>query len=166
MAQISKKFIKLGTGTDDVNARVVPANFTLPSNYTPGQVAAEGTTFISSHLKGIDTALGIAITSGDIGATSFSASDNSSNQTVTGFAFANGSVRSFRAQLSVVRGSTYAVYDLQGIQRASDWQMSSVFTGDDVGCTFTINASGQVLVTTTSTGSGATLKFRAEVLPV
>lgn len=56
MSQIKKKFIKFGTGTDDVNSRVIPANYT-PSSYTPTQVASEGTDKISAHLKGINNAI-------------------------------------------------------------------------------------------------------------
>lgn len=60
MSRIKQKFIKWGTGSEDVNSRVVPANFT-PSNYTPTQVASEGTDKVSAHLKGIDDAFsGIA----------------------------------------------------------------------------------------------------------
>lgn len=57
MSQIKKKFIRFGTGTDDVNSRDVPANFT-PTYYTPSQVASEGTDKTSAHLKGIDNFLG------------------------------------------------------------------------------------------------------------
>ena len=57
MNKILAKFISFGTGSGEVNARVIPANFT-PSNYTPAQIAAEGTDKTSAHLKGIDTALG------------------------------------------------------------------------------------------------------------
>ena len=53
MSQIKKKFIKFGTGTEDVNSRVLPAHFT-PTNYTPSQVSSEGTDKTSAHLKGID----------------------------------------------------------------------------------------------------------------
>lgn len=53
MSRIKKKFLRLGTGTDDLNSRDVPANFT-PTNYTPAQVASEGTDKVSAHLKGID----------------------------------------------------------------------------------------------------------------
>jgi len=69
MTQIVSKGIKWGTGTNEINSRVVPANFT-PSNYTPAQVDSEGTDKISSHLKGIDNAIsgggGIAIFESDL----------------------------------------------------------------------------------------------------
>ena len=58
MSKLIKKFLTLDTTANGVNAQVIPANFASPSNYTPGQVGSEGTLEISSHLKGIDTALG------------------------------------------------------------------------------------------------------------
>jgi hypothetical protein len=58
MSRIKSRFIKWGTGPDDVNSQQVPSNFT-PTNYIPTQVASEGTDKVSSNLKGIDTNLGI-----------------------------------------------------------------------------------------------------------
>lgn len=51
--KIKDKWIDFGTGTNQVSARDLPADFT-PSNYTPAQVASEGTDKTSAHLKGID----------------------------------------------------------------------------------------------------------------
>lgn len=59
MGKVDKRFIDLGTTGNQVNSRVVPAHFT-PSNYTPAQVGSEGADKVSSHLNGIDTALGEA----------------------------------------------------------------------------------------------------------
>jgi hypothetical protein len=56
MSRISKKFIRFGTGTNDVNSRDLPANYT-PAAYTPSEVASEGTDKVSAHLKGINNAL-------------------------------------------------------------------------------------------------------------
>lgn len=100
--------------------------------------------------------------SGDIDETSFTAADNqSAAANVTGLSFANATVRAFEAIVSIVRGSTYANYQLRGIQRGSDWLMDQSYTGDSTGITFTITTAGQVQYTSTSTGSSATLKFRA-----
>ena len=57
MAKTKSKYIDFGTGSGQVSSRDLPANFT-PSNYTPAQVASEGTDKVSAHLKGLDTALG------------------------------------------------------------------------------------------------------------
>lgn len=54
MSRINSRFINWGTGTDQVNARAMPANFT-PLNYTPIQVASEGADKVSAHFSGIDT---------------------------------------------------------------------------------------------------------------
>lgn len=112
---------------------------------------------------------GIALTSpGDIAETTWSGlANNTANQVVTGLSFNNATVRSFKAQVSVVVDATsdqFAVFELMGIQRGSDWQMSEVFTGDSVtGLTFDITSAGQVRVTIGNiTGfSSGTVKFRA-----
>lgn len=104
--------------------------------------------------------------SGDLN-DSFTAADNQATPAnVTGFAFANGTVRSFDAIVSIVRGSTYAQWKLNGIQKASSWEMSQVRVGDDTGIVFSITSAGQVQYTSTSTGSTALIKFRAFVTPV
>jgi hypothetical protein len=105
--------------------------------------------------------------SNDIIETSFTAADNQvTPANVTGLAFSNASVRSFVAQVSIVRGSTYRVARLEGVQRAADWVMSETGTGDSVGITFTITTAGQVQYTSTSTGDTATVKFRATTTSV
>jgi hypothetical protein len=112
----------------------------------------------------IQTQLNTKVTAvtGDIIPTSFTAADNQSAATnVTGLAFANGTVRSFEAILSVVRGSTYAQYKLYGLQEASNWELSQSFIGDSTGLVFTITSAGQIQYTSTSTGNTATVKFRA-----
>jgi len=109
----------------------------------------------------------VNFTPGDISQTSFTAADNqSSPANVTGLAFANGSVRSFFTQLSIVRNSTYAIYRLEGIQKGSSWEMSQNYTGDDTGLVFSITTGGQIQYTSSNTGFTATLKFRAQVTSV
>lgn len=56
MSRIKKKFIRFGTGAEEVSARDIPANYTS-TNYTADQVASEGNDKVSAHLKGIDTVL-------------------------------------------------------------------------------------------------------------
>jgi hypothetical protein len=167
VSRIKQKFIKWGTGTDDVNARNMPSNFTA-SNYTPAQVGSEGSDKVSSHLKGIDTALGsITGTNGDIAHTSFTAADNqASPANITGFAFANGTVRSFKALVSIIRGSTYEVREVMGIQKAASWTFAETKNGDNTGVEFSMTTGGQMQYTSTNTGNTATIKFRAIVTQV
>lgn len=99
---------------------------------------------------------------GDIAETSFTAADNQvSAANVTGFAFANGTVRSFTALVSIVRDTTYAQYTLTGIQKAASWNLDQSLLGDDTGLEFSITSGGQIQYTSTNTGSSATVKFRA-----
>lgn len=104
------------------------------------------------------------IVTGDISQTSFTAADNQSSAAdITGLLFSNAAVRSFRAQLSILRNATYSNYQLDGIQKASSWDLSQEFVGDDTGIVFSITNAGQVQYTSSNTGSTATLKFRAAV---
>lgn len=97
---------------------------------------------------------------GDLNETSFTAAASQTNQPVTGFAFANGIVRSFRALASVsTNGSTYAEFELSGIQKTASWELAYDSIGDSTGYSFSINGSGQILYT--SGANTATIKFRA-----
>lgn len=99
---------------------------------------------------------------GDINETSFTAADNQvAAANVTGLAFANGTVRSFEAIVSIVRASTYQQFILNGIQKGASWELGQSSLGDDCGLTFTLTSAGQVQYVSTSTGSTATVKFRA-----
>lgn len=110
--------------------------------------------------------------SGDIGLTSFSAANNvSSAANVTGLAFANGTVRSFKAQVSVVVDATadlFETFELMGIQKGSSWDMSVSSVGDDSGYVFSITTAGQVQYTNGNYSgfSSSTVKFRATVTTV
>lgn len=163
--QTTQKYIKFGTGTDGVNARLIPANIS-PTNYTPTAAGSEATTQTSAHLKGIDTKL--AIISNDIAQTTFNFVNNQSAAAdVTGLAFANASIRSASILLTVVRGATYAQYTIDILQKASSWVIGGPnYTGDDTGITFSITATGQVQYISTNTGAGGTFKFRASVITV
>lgn len=114
----------------------------------------------------------LAKSNGDIDQTSFSAANNqSSAANVTGFSFSNSTVRSFKAQVSVYVNATaslYEVFELIGIQRASDWALAQSGTGDSSGFVFSITSAGQIQYTNSNyTGfSAATVKFRAVTLSV
>lgn len=56
---LDKRALDFGTTGNKINARHLPANFTA-TNYTPAQVASEGTDKVSAHLNGIDAALSAA----------------------------------------------------------------------------------------------------------
>jgi len=101
----------------------------------------------------------------DIKRTSFTALDNQAvAASVTGLSFSNAVTRGFEAQITIVRGSTYAEYSLKGIQKGASWEMSQEYVGDAAGVSFTISNSGQIEYTTTSTGNNAALLFRAQTV--
>jgi len=102
------------------------------------------------------------VSPGDLNEGSFTAADNQvAPADITGFAFANATVRSFDALVSIVRDSTYATYSLYGIQKAASWEMSQASTGDVTGIVFSITNAGQIQYTSTSTGFTSLIKFRA-----
>lgn len=139
---------------------VINANSSKITNLANGTNPADAVNY--SQISSL--ALAIA---GDISQASFTAADNQAAAAdVTGFAFANATVRSFDAIVSIVRGATYAQYKINGIQRAADWAMTQSYVGDDTGITFTITTAGQVQYTSTSTGSTGLLKIRAFVTSV
>lgn len=107
---------------------------------------------------------------GDINETSFSAADNQSSfANITGLAFANATVRSFEAQVSVTIDATaslYEVFSLKGIQKGAAWDMAVSGVGDDSGYAFQITNAGQIQYTSpAATGFvSSTMKFRASTL--
>lgn len=139
------------------------ASTTSYSLTLPPAVATFNSAVLVSDTSGNITYANIPVGSaGDIAEQSFTAADNvASPANVTGFAFANATVRSFEALVSIVRNTTFANYSLRGIQKGSAWEMSQDFTGDVTGLTFSITTAGQVQYTSNATGSTATVKFRA-----
>ena len=125
--------------------------------------------YVSGVTSAIQTQLGTkaVIVTGDIAHTSFTAADNQvAAANVTALTFANASVRSFKAIVSIVRASTYQQLELTGIQKGASWELGQSSLGDDCGLTFTITSAGAVQYTSTSTGSTATVNFRAWVTSV
>lgn len=104
---------------------------------------------------------------GDIEETSFSLTNNQSSAAdVTGLAFANGVVRSFQAIVSVyidASSDLFEQFELNGIQRGSDWVMSIESEGDDSGLSFSITSAGQVQYTSSNVAgfTSGVAKFRA-----
>jgi hypothetical protein len=125
----------------------------------------------TSNIQDQLDALPIA-SAGDLNQTSFATANNqSSAANVTGFAFANASVRSFKAQVSVAIDATadlFEVFELLGVQRGSDWALAVASTGDDSGIVFSITNAGQVQYTSTNVSgfSSGVMKFRAQVTNV
>lgn len=135
--------------------------FTLP-NALP---ASSDLALVSSTSGDLSYLYVVPASSGDLKRTSFTAADNQAVvANVTGLAFANAVTRGFEAQITIVRGSTYAEYSLKGIQKASSWEMSQEYVGDNTGIVFSITSAGQVQYTSTSTGNTAALLFRAQTV--
>ena len=117
-------------------------------------------------------AAGGNLSSGDLKEASFSgAADTATNLSVTGLAFANGTVRSFDAHISVVidaASDLYETFRLSGIQKGSGWDMSVESTGDDSLVSFSITSAGQVQYSksTTATWVSTTIKFRADTTSI
>lgn len=105
---------------------------------------------------------------GDITQTSFAFANNQSSAAdVTGLSFANGTVRSFEAQVAIDRGADgYEVYKLLGIQKSASWDMSIESVGDDAGITFSITSAGQVRYISSNGTVGGTMLFRADTVSV
>jgi hypothetical protein len=104
--------------------------------------------------------------SGDLPEGSFSLSQSASDASVTGFSFSNAAVRSFDAQVSVeidADSDLFEVFEIHGIQKGSDWEISISKVGDDSLISFDINASGQMVYSSSSyTGFvSGTIKFRS-----
>lgn len=109
---------------------------------------------------------------GDIIETSFAGSnDQSTLANVTGFAFANGVVRSFSAIASVsvdAASDLYETFFFEGVQKGASWDMSVRSTGDDSLVSFDITSGGQVQYQGAdyATFVSLTIKFRAITLSV
>jgi hypothetical protein len=104
---------------------------------------------------------------GDIAETSFSAADSqAAPASITGLAFAAGTVRSFKVLLSVSIDATadlFEAFELVGVNKGGSFDMAVSSVGDDSSITLSITAAGQVQYTS-GTAAGFvsnTVKFRA-----
>jgi len=106
--------------------------------------------YVSGVTSSIQTQLNnrLLASVGDINETIFNSADNQAAPVdVTGLLFANASVRSAKIILSVTVNATanlFEAFELQAIQRDSDWVMSTTSVGDNSGYTFSITTSGQI----------------------
>jgi hypothetical protein len=109
---------------------------------------------------------------GDINESSFSANNNQAvAANVTGLAFAAGTVRSFKALVSVAIDATsdlFETFELIGVQKTAGFEMAVSAVGDDSGVVFTITSGGQVQYTSSNISGfvANTIKFRAIVTGV
>lgn len=121
---------------------------------------------MKSYVTGITANLPQA-SAGDIDETSFSMVNNQSlSADVTGLAFANATVRSFKALVSVEVDATadlFEAFELIGVQKGAGWDMAVTATGDNSQVVFTITSAGQIqYVSANYLGFvGAKIKFRA-----
>ena len=157
-----------GTRGDIIlNGRQINASSTKIVNVTNPTSAQDAATKAY-----VDAAVSSGGSPGDIAQTSFSLANNQASPAdVTGFAFANASVRSFDALVSVSVDATSDVFEtfkLLGVQRGSDWSLSYDSTGDTSGVSFTITNAGQIQYTSSSYAGfvSGTIKFRAVVTNV
>lgn len=167
------------TGGGDISAT---RNLSVDINGTTAETAADNADTIliydnsATSLKKMTRAnflSGVPVGStGDINETSFSAANNQAVAAdVTGLAFANATVRSFKALVSVSIDATadlYEVFELVGIQKGASWDMSQTATGDTSGLVFSITNAGQVQYTSTDVAGfvSNTVKFRATTLSI
>lgn len=109
---------------------------------------------------------------GDLQETSFSAANNVTTATsITGFAFAAGTVRGFKALVSVSVDATadlFETFELLGINKGGTFDMSIEGVGDESGIVFTITSAGQVQYTSANYAGfvSGTVKFRATTTTV
>lgn len=161
MSQIKTKFIQDAA----VTGAKIETNVALAgSPTTTTQTSGDNSTKIAT------TAYADAAGGGganDIATTAFAAANNQVTfANVTGLAFANGSVRSFKALVDVHVDATadlFETFEIIGIQRGADWQISSAAVGDDSLVDLQITTAGQIQYTSGNyTGFvSITIHFRA-----
>jgi len=109
---------------------------------------------------------------GDLIESGFSVTNNQiSPADVTGFAFANGVVRGFTAIATVYVNATAPLYEkfqLDAIQKGSDWFMSISSEGDNSNIVFSITNTGQIRYTSANYSGfvSGIIKFRATTTSV
>lgn len=168
VAEATSSVLTITNGTKAVAAS---SNLTIKVNLDNGKlyVGNASNVPVGVSLSGDATLsnVGVLTLSNGISHTSFSAANNQSSAAdVTGLAFANGSVRSFEALVSVYVNATASLYEqfkLYGIQNGTGWYFTSHSLGDTSGFVFTITSAGQVQYTSTNNAGfvAATVKFRA-----
>jgi hypothetical protein len=109
---------------------------------------------------------------GDIQATTFAVANNQAvAANITDFTFANATTRSFSAHVDVrIDADTdlYETFEIKGMQKASDWEMSLTSVGDNTQVLFTITSAGQLQYTSANLAGfvSGSINFRAITLGV
>lgn len=115
----------------------------------------------------VDALVGAGGSPGDINEKSYSFSNSQVvPESITDFLFSNAVVRSFRAMASVKVDATsdlFEVFEISGVQKGSEWDISVSSTGDDTGLNFSITSVGQVQYTSPNYSGfvSGVIKFRA-----
>lgn len=115
----------------------------------------------------VDTLVGAAASAGDINEQEYSLSNSQVvPESITGFAFSNAVVRSFKATVSVEIDATanlFEVFEISGIQKDSEWDIAVSSSGDITGVNFSITNTGQMQYTSTNNlgFTAGSIKFRA-----
>lgn len=158
------------TNTITINTQGVISSYSLklPTSVAPHNGAA----VVSDTFGNLSYIRVVPTPEGDIPETSFTSNnDVVTDEVITGLNFSNVSIRAFKAIISVVVDATvdlYAVYELNGVQRGTDWSMSVAKTGDIQDILFNISPLGQVTYTSVTTSGfvSRNMKFRAQVLTI
>lgn len=102
----------------------------------------------------------------DVPTAQFTFLNNTGPANITGFNLPSATVRSFSAQVTVKRGTNYAQYAIDGLQNASGWVLTQSYIGVDCGVAFTITSLGQMQYTSSNTGLGGTIEYRAFAISI
>jgi hypothetical protein len=144
-------------------------------DYTKSDVGLSNVDNTSDANKPISTATQTALDGksnrsvGDISETSFSMVNNqASAANITGFAFSNTTVRSFKALVSVAVDATsdlFESFEILGINRGGSFDIAISSVGDASGVTITCTSAGQFQYTNLNYGGfvSGTIRFRASV---
>lgn len=120
----------------------------------------------------VDAIVGGGGSPGDINEQSYSFSNSQVvPESITGLAFSNAVVRSFNAVISVAIDATsdlFEVFEINGIQKGSEWDISVSSTGDNTEIMFSITNSGQIQYTSANYSGFVlgTMKFKASTTSV
>ena len=115
----------------------------------------------------VDALVAAGRSPGDLSEGSYSFSNSQVvPENITGFTFNNAVVRSFKALISVSVDATtdlFEVFELEGIQKGSEWDYSISTKGDATGVIFNITNTGQIQYTSLNYSGfvSGVIKFRA-----